>query len=67
MMSAAITPGTHPQTVRIKTINTEPQPLFITAKGGKRIESKTFQILMENKFTINISANYQAVPFSQNQ
>ena len=34
MMSAAITPGTHPQSVRINTITIEPHPLSITAKGG---------------------------------
>ena len=32
---APITPGTQPQQVSNNTINTEPQPLSITAKGGK--------------------------------
>ena len=45
-MRAAITPGIHPQTVNINTINTDPQPLSITDKGGKRIASITRQILM---------------------
>lgn len=45
-MRAPITPGIQPQTVNIKTINTEPHPLSITAKGGKRIESNTRQILI---------------------
>ena len=54
MISAAITPGTQPQTVSIKTITTDPQPLPITASGGKRIASRTFQILIENKTTIII-------------
>ena len=35
MTKAPITPGTQPQQVSNKTINTEPQPLSITAKGGK--------------------------------
>ena len=42
-MRAAITPGTQPQMVSIKTINTEPQPLSITARGGKIIERRTRQ------------------------
>ncbi|OAD90832.1 hypothetical protein A7A78_14075 [Aequorivita soesokkakensis] len=54
IIRAAITPGTHPQTVSMKTINTDPQPLPITASGGKRIASRTLHILIENKSTINI-------------
>lgn len=46
MTKAAITPGTQPQRVKIKTINTEPQPWSITARGGKKIESKTLKKLM---------------------
>jgi len=38
---AAITPGTQPIKVSIKTIITEPQPLSITAKGGKIIQRMT--------------------------
>lgn len=53
-MSAAITPGIHPKTVRIKTIKTEPHPLSITAKGGKRTESITLHKLILNKSTIII-------------
>jgi hypothetical protein len=41
MMSAASTPGIQPASVSMKTITTEPQPLSITASGGKMIESKT--------------------------
>jgi hypothetical protein len=41
MTNAPITPGTQPQQVSNNTINTEPQPLSITAKGGKKIASKT--------------------------
>ena len=46
IISAAITPGIQPQIVKIKTIKIDPQPLSITAKGGKRIESSTLQILI---------------------
>ena len=42
---AAITPGTQPHRVKIKTIKTEPQPLSKTEKGGKIIDSKTLQKL----------------------
>ena len=42
---AAITPGTQPHRVKIKTIETEPQPLSKTEKGGKIIDSKTLQKL----------------------
>lgn len=38
---APITPGTQPQQVSNNTINTEPQPLSITAKGGKNNANKT--------------------------
>ena len=41
MTNAPITPGTQPQQVSNKTINTEPQPLSITAKGGKKIAKIT--------------------------
>lgn len=41
MIKAAITPGTHPQSVRIKTITIDPHPLSITAKGGRRIDKST--------------------------
>ena len=40
---AEITPGTHPQSVSIKTINIEPHPWSITAKGGKKIDNKTLK------------------------
>ena len=36
-----MTPGTQPQSVSKKTINNEPHPWSITAKGGKMIASKT--------------------------
>ena len=54
MINAAITPGIHPHIVRIKTINTEPQPLSITASGGNKIESRTLQKLIRLNLQINI-------------
>lgn len=44
--SAAITPGTQPQSHNKKTMTMDPQPLSITAIGGQKIESNTLQILM---------------------
>jgi hypothetical protein len=41
MTSAAITPGTQPQNVKSRTIRKEPQPLPITAKGGKSMANNT--------------------------
>ena len=38
---APITPGTQPQQVSNNTINTDPQPLSKTAKGGKNNANKT--------------------------
>jgi len=46
MTKAAITPGTHPQSVKSSTIKNEPQPLPITAKGGNKIASKTRKTLI---------------------
>jgi hypothetical protein len=46
IINAAITPGTQPQMVSINTIRIEPQPLSITAKGGKIIANKTRQKLI---------------------
>jgi hypothetical protein len=46
MIRAAITPGTQPQSVRIKTMIKDPQPLPITDKGGKIMASKTRKKLM---------------------
>jgi len=43
---AAITPGTHPQRVSINTINTDPHPWSITAKGGNKIDNKTLKKLI---------------------
>jgi hypothetical protein len=51
--SAAITPGTQPQSHNRKTIKIEPQPLSITAKGGQIIESSTLQKLISKNYSIN--------------
>lgn len=45
MTNAPITPGIQPHKVNIKMIRTEPQPLSITANGGKIIESMTLKTL----------------------
>jgi hypothetical protein len=44
MINAPITPGTQAQRVRRNTIIIEPQPLSITANGGKIIQRITRQI-----------------------
>ena len=44
IIKAAITPGIQPHRVRIKTSKSEPQPLSITASGGKIIQRITRQI-----------------------
>lgn len=41
-----MTPGIQPQIVKIRTINTDPQPLSKTASGGNKIESNTLQKLI---------------------
>ncbi len=41
MTKAAMTPGTHPQKVKSKTIKNEPQPLPITDKGGNKMAKST--------------------------
>ena len=46
MTNAAITPGTHPQRVKIKTIKREPQPWSITARGGNKMDNKTLKKLI---------------------
>ena len=52
---AAITPGTQPHKVKIKTITSDPHPRSTTAKGGKIIDNKTRQILiykLDNTFIL---------------
>lgn len=44
MISAPITPGTQPARVKINTMRMEPQPLSITASGGKSIERSTLKM-----------------------
>lgn len=49
-----MTPGIQPQRVKINTITIDPQPLSITANGGKRIDNNTRQILIVTKLRIKI-------------
>ena len=46
MTKAPIIPGIQPQSVNKKIISTEPQPLSITASGGKIIANKTLKKLI---------------------
>jgi len=46
MTKAPITPGIQPQSVNKKIIITEPQPLSMTASGGKIIANKTLKKLI---------------------
>jgi len=39
IIKAAIAPGTHPQHVNKKVINTDPQPLSITDNGGNKMHN----------------------------
>lgn len=41
MTSAAMTPGTQPAQVRMKTISTDPHPRSSTASGGKIMAKRT--------------------------
>lgn len=41
MIRAAITPGIHPKQVNRATMRIDPQPLSMTASGGKIMESMT--------------------------
>jgi hypothetical protein len=43
---AAITPGTHPQSVNRKTITKEPHPFPNTDNGGKKMANKTLKKLI---------------------
>ena len=42
-----MTPGTHPQSHRIKTMIIDPQPLSTTASGGHKIDKKTLNKLIK--------------------
>jgi len=46
MMSAPITPGIQPQSVRIRIMINEPQPLSMIDKGGNMMAKITLQIDM---------------------
>jgi hypothetical protein len=46
MINAAITPGTQPRQVNMKTIRMLPHPLSKTAKGGRITDKMTLQILI---------------------
>jgi len=55
MIKATITPGTHPNTVRINTINIEPHPLSMTESGGKMMAKITLQILINYVFVLRLN------------
>jgi hypothetical protein len=46
IINAASTPGTHPNNVSRVTIMIDPQPLSITASGGKMMQRRTRQQLI---------------------
>ena len=52
MTNAAITPGTQPHNHSKKTIAIEPHPFPITESGGKKMASKTLQILININFNL---------------
>ena len=52
--NAAITPGTHPQSVSKKTIKKEPHPFPKTDNGGKKIANKTLNKLIVQFIDISI-------------
>ena len=51
IINAPITPGTQPQSVKRHTITNDPQPLSITASGGKKIQTMARRIPMTSIFT----------------
>ena len=58
IMSAAITPGTQPIRVRRNTINTDPQPRSITARGGKITANRTCKQDISANFLQRYNKNY---------
>lgn len=58
MIKAAITPGTQPINVRIVVIRMEPQPLSMTASGGKITHNKTRQQLIANLLLLDLDTIY---------
>ncbi len=65
--NAAITPGTHPHKVNKSTIMIDPHPLSKTASGGKKIDNKTLQILINknklNNIIIGSVISYYVTPY----
>jgi len=59
IIKAAITPGIHPNKVRISTIKTDPQPLSNTANGGNNTDRITLQTLINRSFFILNAQRYQ--------
>ena len=64
MIRAEITPGTQPIQVKMRTINTEPQPLSTTARGGKIIAKSTCKQLIPVK--VNLVNNWNAFENKEN-
>ncbi len=50
MTKAAITPGTHPQSVSKKTMMNDPHPFPMTESGGKMMASNTLKKLIDLEF-----------------
>lgn len=59
MISAAITPGTHPHKVKSKVMMNDPKPLSITAKGGNMMANNTLRMLIVLGF-YKITVLYEA-------
>jgi hypothetical protein len=59
MIKAAITPGTHPNTVRINTINIDPHPLSMTESGGKMMAKITLQMLINYVFNLGMNVIFK--------
>lgn len=53
-----MTPGTHAHNVRRNTINIDPQPLSMTAKGGKRMDKITLINDIDEDFFYACKDNY---------
>ena len=62
MTRAPITPGIHPQQVRIVTIKNEPQPLSSTASGGKIIDNITLNSDIVHSFLYKLFINFNSFP-----
>ena len=73
MISAAMTPGTQPQSVSRNTMSIEPQPRSITASGGKIMARMTWRqdimvvkFLFLNTYGIDYSANMSVYGLNKN-